>query len=151
MITLIQIIQPDAATYGECIDRDGLPVASKLAIKRKLAARKFACPSTQREALCFLDNDYTSQEVLLDKIFAWFNAGSGEECQEFLAAGMRSLSVGDYVAVRELDDSCIQLGTRRDYIYRCDSKRWTEVSWTQMEREIDDWMIKSRKQGKETA
>ena len=143
MLTLIQIIQPDAATYDDRIDRSGLPPVSG----SKLLARKRS----------YNDNP-AHMMILLEAIFAWFNAGSGEECQEFLAAGMRSLSVGDYVIVRELDDSSLLLESSRVCINRCDKDRWTEVSWTQMERDIEegrnmpDWMIESRrKQGKETA
>ena len=52
---------------------------------------------------------------VLEIVFANWNNGSGSECHEFLASGVRSLSVGDYVSVD-------------GQWHRCDSIGWSEVS-----------------------
>ena len=52
---------------------------------------------------------------LLEQIFAWFNAGSGNECDEFKRSRMRSLSVNDFVRVN-------------DEWYQCASYGWVPVS-----------------------
>ena len=56
--------------------------------------------------------DTTSHHSLLEKVFAAFNCGSGEECDVFLDSQVRSLSVGDFVAI---DDSW----------YKCEPMGWT--------------------------
>ncbi len=44
----------------------------------------------------FIDSDLPT-EALLEKIFAWFNHGSGEECHMLLRDKLRSLSVNDCI------------------------------------------------------
>lgn len=57
----------------------------------------------------------TKADVVLEEIFAQWNAGSGRESSLFLRSSCRSLSVGDYVKVN-------------DQWYRCASFGWDEVS-----------------------
>jgi hypothetical protein len=52
---------------------------------------------------------------VLEIVFANWNNGSGSECPEFLASKVRSLSVGDYVAVD-------------GQWHRCEGIGWSEVS-----------------------
>lgn len=46
----------------------------------------------------------------LEQIFAEFNAGSGQECSEFLDAHIRSLSVNDFVKIEENWYQCKSIG-----------------------------------------
>jgi len=131
-ITLVQIIQPDTISVGDCSERgEFIAVASKLVVEAKPANIAALRPTLE----------------LLDKVFAWFNGGSGEECPEF--KNMRSLSVGDYVVVRHLDDEKLHLRLNRGYVFRCNKVGWVEVDWGQMSMDISagrnmpDWM-KSR-------
>ena len=55
-----------------------------------------------------------SDEKLLEDIFAYWNAGSGRECGEFIEARTRSLSVGDFVGIN-------------GKFYQCKSVGWDEV------------------------
>ena len=70
------------------------------------------------------DLEKATHSAVLEKVFAAFNAGSGQECDVFLAdtegqkaRHVRSLSVGDYVSVN-------------DYWYKCESMGWspTDIS-----------------------
>ena len=47
---------------------------------------------------------------ILEKVFAWFNHGSGSECDEFLAAKTRSLSVNDFVRIGSQWYQCLSVG-----------------------------------------
>tara|TARA_R110000868_G_C10704916_1_gene749427 strand:- start:210 stop:515 length:306 start_codon:yes stop_codon:yes gene_type:complete len=62
--------------------------------------------------------DDMDDDCILETIFAWCNHGSGRECQAFLDAKMRSLSVGDFVTI----GTCFSDARK----YRCDSQGWTE-------------------------
>ena len=92
-------------------------------------------------------------EPKLDKVFAWFNGGSGEECPEF--AGMRSLSVGDYVMFIQLDRLLAYCPFEKSdqpfidyvgcYVYRCERTGWKQTGYRAMEKAIKagdfpDWM-----------
>lgn len=59
---------------------------------------------------------------VLEHIFGEWNNGSGKECSRFLQAGVRSLSVGDYVAVDGL-------------WYRCEGIGWAEKT----KDKVDKW------------
>lgn len=62
-----------------------------------------------------------SDEILLERIFALCNRGSGKEHPQFEYVTMPSLSVGDYV----------KLGCRKGDIarlYLCDSYGWTKIT-----------------------
>ena len=50
--------------------------------------------------------------TLLEKIFAWFNAGSGREHVLFMEYGMRSLSVNDFAAIDGQWYQCCSIGWR---------------------------------------
>ena len=132
MITLIQIIQPDTISVGDCSKRgEFIAVASKLVVDAKPANRAALGPTLE----------------LMEQVFAWFNGGSGEECPEF--RDMRSLSVGDYVVVRHLDDEKLHLRNQRSYVFRCDKVGWVELEWSQLwmdisaGRNMPDWMKSS--------
>ena len=120
MITLIQIIQPDTISVGDCSERGGMPVASKLVVTNHNTSRELMHMEPTLE--------------LMEQVFAWFNGGSGEECPEF--RDMRSLSVGDYVVVRHLDDEKLHLRNQRSYVFRCDKVGWVELEWSQMWMDI---------------
>ena len=57
-----------------------------------------------------LFEDGVTDEQILELVFGWFNNGSGSECREFLAAGVRSLSVNDFVQVNEQWYQCLSVG-----------------------------------------
>ena len=59
---------------------------------------------------------------VLEHIFAEWNNGSGKECSRFLQSGVRSLSVGDYVAVD-------------GRWYRCEGIGWAEKT----EADVGKW------------
>jgi hypothetical protein len=59
--------------------------------------------------------------ALLDKVFAAFNHGSGEECDFFIGNKIRSLSVNDFVAI----GGCW---------YKCESMGWSPTSEAEINR-----------------
>jgi hypothetical protein len=67
----------------------------------------------------YIDMDGLSDSEILEKIFAWCNHGSGQECEEFLFAKIRSLSVGDFVTIGTCFSDCRK--------YRCESFGWTKI------------------------
>ena len=46
----------------------------------------------------------------LETVFAWFNSGSGQECDYFLGHGMRSLSPHDFVCLNGKWYQCASVG-----------------------------------------
>ena len=62
----------------------------------------------------YADSSVTD-ETMLEKIFAWFNHGSGKECPKFIEKKMRSLSVND----------CVRLNSQW---YQCRSVGWEKVT-----------------------
>lgn len=67
----------------------------------------------------YIDISKLSDSEILEKIFAWCNHGSGIESKEFIAAKIRSLSVGDFVTIGYCFSDCRK--------YRCDSFGWTKI------------------------
>ena len=65
--------------------------------------------------------DELSHTALLDKVFAAFNHGSGEECDFFIGNKIRSLSVNDFVAI----GGCW---------YKCESMGWSPTSEAEINR-----------------
>lgn len=63
----------------------------------------------------FIFDSPLDEESVLEKIFAWFNHGSGQECSAFLNGKMRSLSVNDFVCVN-------------GQWYQCKSVGWEKVT-----------------------
>ena len=61
-------------------------------------------------------NAYHSDQDILDAVWAQWNAGSGEECQQFLKLRVRSMMVGDYVHILGADGGvwheCLTVGWR---------------------------------------
>jgi hypothetical protein len=57
-------------------------------------------------------HDGTDEEIL-EMIFAQFNAGSGEECEEFLRRKLRSLSVNDFVSINGRWYQCMSMGWKK--------------------------------------
>jgi hypothetical protein len=57
--------------------------------------------------------EHMSHEGLLEEIFAWFNHGSGRECDVFLGNKMRSLSVNDFVRIDDMWWQCKSVGWAR--------------------------------------
>jgi hypothetical protein len=59
--------------------------------------------ATQKVNICYPEQDLWSFELPADiginDIFSMFNAGSGNECKDFIDQKMRSLSVGDFVQI----------------------------------------------------
>lgn len=121
MITFVQIIQPDALIRH-------MPVASKLVTKG------------------FGHQNPAADRPILELVFAWFNAGSGDECPEFWDAKMRSLSEGDYVVLTFLSEPDSKNSKAIVTTHRCDRVGWTEVSCEQMvndiveQKHMPDWM-----------
>ena len=56
-----------------------------------------------------IHGDYSDDQIL-EKIFASFNAGSGEECGTFKKARIRSMSVGDFVCINGNWYQCLKQG-----------------------------------------
>jgi hypothetical protein len=48
--------------------------------------------------------------AMLEQVFAWFNAGSGQESQEFVKSRTRSLSKGDFVRLNNQWYQCAPVG-----------------------------------------
>ena len=64
----------------------------------------------------FIINDMEgTTEEQLEKVFAGFNGGSGQEFQIFLDSGCRSMSVNDFVCIN-------------DQWYQCASVGWNKVT-----------------------
>ena len=64
-------------------------------------------------------NKQDSDEVLLEKIFALCNRGSGKEHPQFEYVTMPSLSVGDYVKLGCSKGDVVRL-------YRCEPNGWSQ-------------------------
>jgi hypothetical protein len=73
----------------------------------------------QRDFEYDVEAEAMSHRALLERVFAAWNCGSGQESDVFLASNQRSLSVGDFVAI---DGSW----------YRCEPMGWREAlkSWS---------------------
>jgi hypothetical protein len=69
----------------------------------------------EKQLTLALSEDYADMPhvQLLEKIFAWFNHGSGRECDVFLSEKMRSLSVNDFVCINGLWWQCKPVGWAR--------------------------------------
>ena len=63
----------------------------------------------------------TSHSALLERVFAAFNYGSGQECDVFLGGKVRSLSVNDFVAID-------------NRWYKCESMGWSPTSEAEVNR-----------------
>ena len=57
-------------------------------------------------------NAYHSDHDILDAVWEQWNAGSGNECQQFLKLGVRSMMVGDYVSIDGVWHECLTIGWR---------------------------------------
>lgn len=62
---------------------------------------------------------------VLEKVFGWFNSGSGEEHQDFLRSDCRSLSVNDFVRLN-------------DDWFQCRSVGWDKVDDTLVRNQIEE-------------
>ena len=65
--------------------------------------------------------DKLSHTALLERVFAAFNNGSGQECALFICGRVRSLSVNDFVAIG-------------DCWYKCESMGWSPTSEAEVNR-----------------
>jgi hypothetical protein len=65
--------------------------------------------------------DPMTHSALLERVFAAFNHGSGQECDVFIGGKVRSLSVNDFVAVG-------------DCWYKCESMGWLPISGAEVNR-----------------
>lgn len=54
-------------------------------------------PGDDNREFCVMIEDDKTPIQILEKIFAWFNHGSGQEAPMFIEYRMRSLSVNDFV------------------------------------------------------
>lgn len=63
--------------------------------------------------------DDMDDDCILETIFSMCNNGSRHECQAFLDAKIRSLSVGDIVTI----GTCFSDARK----YRCESQGWTQI------------------------
>ena len=59
-------------------------------------------------------NESHSDPDILDAVWEQWNAGSGNECQQFLKLGVRSMMVGDYVSINGVWHECLPFGWRID-------------------------------------
>lgn len=60
------------------------------------------------------ETSFDDIDAILESVFGGWNAGSGQECDEFLKSRTRSLSVGDFVGLN-------------GKFYQCESFGWNEV------------------------
>ena len=72
--------------------------------------RTFVIKYPADKTFTLIVRDNCSQMDLLEKIFAQFNHGSGQECDFFLGNKMRSLSVNDFVKVDNQWFQCAGVG-----------------------------------------
>jgi len=59
-------------------------------------------------------NEYHSDQDILGAVWEQWNAGSGNECQQFLKLGVRSMMVGDYVSINGVWHEVLPFGWRID-------------------------------------
>ena len=57
-------------------------------------------------------NSYHDDPDILSAVWEQWNAGSGNECQQFLKLGVRSMMVGDYVSIDGVWHECMTIGWR---------------------------------------
>ena len=76
-------------------------------------------------------NDYHSDQDILGAVWEQWNAGSGNECQQFLKLCVRSMMVGDYVSVNGVWHECLAIGWRINV-------PWEEVMGDVPRKNFDD-------------
>ena len=59
-------------------------------------------------------NAYHSDQEILGAVWEQWNAGSGNECQQFLKLNVRSMMVGDYVSIDGVWHEVLPYGWRID-------------------------------------
>jgi len=59
-------------------------------------------------------NSYHDDPDILSAVWEQWNAGSGNECQQFLKLDVRSMMVGDYVSINGVWHECLPFGWRID-------------------------------------
>ena len=67
-------------------------------------------------------NDINNHNDILERVFAEWNAGSGQESEAFKNSHVRSLSVNDVVIIH---------GSDSNTIYQCASVGWNQISETE--------------------
>ena len=91
-------------------------------------------------------NSYHSDPDILEAVWEQWNAGSGNECQQFLKLGVRSMMVGDYVSIDGVWHECLSVGWRVDVPWEevmgdTPKKDFSNVSKKDIEKAISEQLF----------
>ena len=90
---------------------------------------------------------YTDPDIL-DAVWEQWNAGSGNEYQQFLKLCVRSMMVGDYVSVNGVWHECLAIGWRinvpwEEVMGDASKKDYTDISKEDVEKALTKQLLES--------